>query len=67
MGPKIKAGCGILKILEAGYGMKLSWRDPDSLEKLERNRLSVSVRKISEVLKSRSFAILVNGSLDMNT
>ena len=47
--------------------MKLSWRDPDSLEKLERNRLSVSVRKISEVLKSRSFAILVNGSLDMNT
>ena len=31
MGPKIKAGCGILKILDAGYGMKLSWRDLDSL------------------------------------
>ena len=30
-GPKIKAGCGILKILVAGYGMKLSWRDRDSL------------------------------------
>jgi len=31
MGLKIKAGCGKLKILVAGYGMKLSWRDRDSL------------------------------------
>jgi len=30
MGLKIKAGCGILKILVAGYGMKLSLRDRDS-------------------------------------
>ena len=30
MGLKIKAGCGILKILVAGYGMKFSWRDRDS-------------------------------------
>jgi len=30
MGLKIKMGCKILKILVAGYGMKLSWRDRDS-------------------------------------
>ena len=30
MGLKMKGGCGILKILVAGYGMKLSWRDRDS-------------------------------------
>ena len=27
---KIKAGCRIQKILGAGYGMKLSWRDRDA-------------------------------------
>jgi len=31
MGPKIKTGYGILKMLVAGYGMKLSWWDRDSL------------------------------------
>ena len=31
MGHKVEAGCGILGILRAGYGIKISWRDQDAL------------------------------------
>ena len=30
-GHKIEAGCGIRKILWAGYGIEISWRDRDTL------------------------------------
>ena len=31
MGLKVEAGCGIRKILRAGYGMKIACRDGDAL------------------------------------
>ena len=31
---KIKAECGIREILRAGYGMKISWRDRDTLSSI---------------------------------
>ena len=31
MGHKIDTGCGVQEILNAGYGMGISWRDRDEL------------------------------------
>ena len=31
MGHKMESGCGIREILRTGYGMKISWRDRDTL------------------------------------
>ena len=43
IGQKIEAGSGIRKIMRAGYGMKISWRDRDVLSSISGMRDSFKI------------------------
>ena len=53
MGHKIEAGCGIRGISRAGYRMKISWQDQDTLISISEMRDSFEIDRGMRDLNSK--------------